>query len=147
MAVSCNHSASRKVRIWDQVSHSLAATGQPRYPRPSEPVQSKLDTFLLTIATRDWRIFERSTHETPTVGNGQLEENWAPAKDPTVQAVIGRLALQALDQKTILLSVATNIAYWELGEAYSTFVEVNYHPLRGMEAERLSEEGPFSQRA
>jgi hypothetical protein len=61
----------------------------------------------------------------PASQNEQLEENSAPAKDPTVQAIVGPLlALQALDQKDISLSVATNIAYWKLGEAYGAFVEV-----------------------
>jgi hypothetical protein len=110
-------------RSSDQVSHSLAIMKKHNRPRPLAPVKGRLDAFLTTIATRDWCLLENPVSAT-FVENDQPGEDTVPGKDLAVQHIINRLlALQALDLKQMSLSVATNIAYWKLGEAYSLFVE------------------------
>jgi hypothetical protein len=90
-------------------------------------VKGKLDTFLATIATRDWSPLANPASATPFVDNEQHVEDMVPGKDRAVQTIVDRLlALQALDRKELSLSVATNIAYWKLGEAYSLFAEVRF---------------------
>jgi hypothetical protein len=87
-------------------------------------VKGKLDTFLTTIAARDWSLLANPIYATPIVENDQPGEDTVPGKDLAVKHIINRLlALQALDREELSLSVTTNIAYWKLGEAYSLFVE------------------------
>jgi hypothetical protein len=112
-------------RSSDQVSQSLATREKHNRPRPLTPVKGRLDTFLATIATRDWSHLANPGSATAFVENEQHGADTVPGKDRAVQTVVNRLlALQALDRKQLSLSVATNIAYWKLGEAYSLFVEV-----------------------
>jgi hypothetical protein len=87
-------------------------------------VKGRLGTFLATIATRDWSHLANPGSATAFVKNEQHGADTVPGKDRAVQTDVDRLlALQALDRKQLSLSVATNIAYWKLGEAYSLFVE------------------------
>jgi hypothetical protein len=111
-------------RSSDQVSHSLAIMKKHNRPRPLAPVKGRLDAFLTTIATGDWSLLANPVSAT-FVENEQHGEDTVPGKDRALQTVVNRLlALEALDRKELSLSVATNIAYWKLGEAYSLFAEV-----------------------
>jgi hypothetical protein len=108
-----------------QVSRSFAIRAKHNRPRALAPVMGKLDTFLTTIATRDWSLLANPVCPTAFVENEPHGEDTVPEKDLAVQHIISRLlALHALDREELSFSVATNIAYWKLGEAYSLFAEV-----------------------
>lgn len=84
--------------------------------RPSAVVQSKLDTCLLTIATRDWPIFVPLTYQNPSVpwvGNEQLQQTQRQQQMLPFEPLSAVSSLlQALDQSEISPSVVTNIVYW-----------------------------------
>ncbi|WOO86350.1 uncharacterized protein LOC62_08G009831 [Vanrija pseudolonga] len=91
--------------------------------------QSKLRRFLESLADRDYSglsvppLVNRSS----VVSVGQLEGE-AAASAQVEEGIVGNivnhlLTLESLDKRWASLTVATNIAYWRLGEAYNAFVE------------------------
>jgi len=93
---------------------------------------SKLETFLDTLATRDFSSFLNVETEmlslvssTTVEARGDEDQGGGSLNSPPALRVISHLAvLQSLDKSALSLSVSVNVAYWKLGEAYEAFVKV-----------------------
>ena len=127
----------------------LTPSGDSQSDRQTEPLHArpklmitKTAILLDTLVLKDFTQMHRSRqHGAPETAIPDYQTHLDSKEDIAI-ASVGSAAgilhqlrdLQALDERTHALSIATNWAYWRLGAYYQVFMDVKLFVLEGPDA-------------